>query len=367
LFQKKIISQDKIQVMKTVKTILLIAVLISCANVFAQNVIRRVDGNAANGAPYTTIQAAVDAAVAGDTIHIVGCATSYAGANITKQLVLIGPGYFLGENIDTQNNKSPAKVSGVLWFKAGSSGSFVMGLHFTATSSCIDLDAVNNMVIKRNYFNGDGAVRFNVGSGTVINNTTIQQNYFRSHPVNYSSSATNNTILLLNNYIGGNINGLWGSTLTVKQNIIETSETSAFNNGNQISNSEISNNIIIIHNAAPISGLGSANSVLNNLCNTTVLGIANGNQQSVDMTTVFVIDPAAADPSPYTSDSRYQLAAGSPAIGAGASGEDCGIFGGSDPYVLSGLPAIPAIYEITAPTSATQAGGLNVTIKAKSH
>jgi hypothetical protein len=352
--------------MKTIKSIILLVAILASATLSAQT-IRRVDGNAANGAPYTTIQAAHDASNPGDTIQVVGTATSYAGANITKKVIIIGPGYFLGENPDTQYNKAPAKVNSALTFTTGSSGSFVMGMQFTGTTNCIDLNNTSNIVIKRNYFNGDGAVRFNVGSTNIINNITIQQNYFLSRPLAHSSAQSNNTILLLNNYIGGFISGLNNSTLTVKHNVVNTNDPSAFNPTFTISNSDISNNIFNIKGATPTANLGSANAVTNNICNVTVYGSANGNQQGVDMTTVFEIDPAAADPSPFTSDSRWALKAGSPALGAGASGEDCGIFGGSDPYVLSGMPAIPAIYDITAPTSATQSGGLNVTIKAKSH
>ncbi len=66
-----------------------------------------------------------------------------------------------------------------------------------------------------------------------------------------------------------------------------------------------------------------------------------------------------------STDGKYQLKAGSPAIGYAYGGGDCGPFGGASPYVLSGMPNIPAIYELLVPG----AGGsnLNITIKAKSH
>lgn len=54
-----------------------------------------------------------------------------------------------------------------------------------------------------------------------------------------------------------------------------------------------------------------------------------------------------------TNDTKYQLAALSPAIGGGVdiSGQkpDCGAFGGNDPYKLSGIPGIPTIYGLTVP------------------
>ena len=52
-----------------------------------------------------------------------------------------------------------------------------------------------------------------------------------------------------------------------------------------------------------------------------------------------------------TFDNRYELKAGSPAIGAGVGGIDCGAFGGETPYKLSGIPFVPLIYQVNAPTT----------------
>jgi hypothetical protein len=352
--------------MKTCRIVLAVLFLFISLTGFNQT-IRRVDGNPANGAPYTTIAAAVAAASAGDTIHIVGAATAYAGATITKKLVIIGPGYFLGENSQTQVNKSAARLSSALRFSAGSDTSFVMGLHFDFTGGNVLLDgAINNIIIKRNLM--DGYVNFNNTNSGSNNNITIQQNYFSgSNPLSYSYTSTNNNIFLLNNYIEGTIHGLNSSTLQIKNNIIETGGNEAFSSSYPVSNSLIQNNIIRIAGASPSANLNGTNSFTNNICNVAVFGTANSNQASVDLSTVFEVDPAVVSSAPFTSDSRWALKAGSPAIGAGASGEDCGMFGGSDPYVLSGLPPVPAIYELTVPSTATQSGGLNVTIKAKSH
>ena len=96
----------------------------------------------------------------------------------------------------------------------------------------------------------------------------------------------------------------------------------------------------------------------NNIGHSTQCGTANGNQQNVNMTTVFV--------GTGSTDGQWQLSAGSPALGAGVDGVDCGMFGGDYPYKLSGLPSVPAIYyhEQTIDNVNQQ---LNVTIKAKSH
>ncbi len=77
------------------------------------------------------------------------------------------------------------------------------------------------------------------------------------------------------------------------------------------------------------------------------------------MTTVFITGGST--------DGKYQLKEGSPAKGGGLNGVDCGVFGGSTPYVLSGIPPGPSIYEASAPASAPKGAGLSVTLKIKSH
>ena len=62
----------------------------------------------------------------------------------------------------------------------------------------------------------------------------------------------------------------------------------------------------------------------------------------------------------------YRLKEGSPAIGYGTGGYDCGAFSGAFPYVLSGRPRyIPYIYDAVIPNQPTD-GKLNVTLKIKS-
>ena len=71
-------------------------------------------------------------------------------------------------------------------------------------------------------------------------------------------------------------------------------------------------------------------------------------------------------------DNGYILTPDSPAIGAGANGGDCGMFSSDydgNPYILSGMPAIPAIYEIDFNSTFFPSGSdtLQVDVKAKSH
>ncbi len=63
-------------------------------------------------------------------------------------------------------------------------------------------------------------------------------------------------------------------------------------------------------------------------------------------------------------DNGYILTDNSPAIGAAINGGDCGVFG-YYPYILSGMPEIPAVFEATVIPIGTSS--LPVNIKAISH
>lgn len=97
----------------------------------------------------------------------------------------------------------------------------------------------------------------------------------------------------------------------------------------------------------------------NNICDLTQYPNENGNQQSIVMSTVF---------EDYTTfiDNGYILKAGSPAIGTGVLGVDCGPFGTNDPYVLSGMPPIPAIFDFEM-NQTIGTSTIPVTIKSMSH
>jgi hypothetical protein len=117
---------------------------------------------------------------------------------------------------------------------------------------------------------------------------------------------------------------------------------------------EHTNNILVSGTYSP----GYNSGTYNNIGSGTQYPTYGNNKQNVNMTTVF------ENVTKYI-DNGYILKAGSPAIGAGTNGVDCGAFGGGAPYVLSGLAPIPAIYEVTIQPYGTTV--IPVNIKAKSH
>jgi hypothetical protein len=136
------------------------------------------------------------------------------------------------------------------------------------------------------------------------------------------------------------------------------------NGGMYLSNCLISNNIF----AAGTGGVSVvASNFKNNLSSSTDLPVGNGNQNAVTMANVFLLVPAT-----NSFDGQWQLKAGSPAIAAGENiggiTPDCGAFGTADPYRLSGIPAIPTIYEFSSPASIpTGATSMTITVKTRSN
>ena len=351
------------------KQILSVAAVFLCLNpLFAK--IWRVNNNLGVNANFTTVQAAIDSAKAGDTIHVEPSATAYAGISLTKRLTIIGPGFYLGENPNTQANKQTSMVNGVTMY-IGSAGSVIMGLDFQGNT--INIYA-NDIVIKRNRFSttngantdyttGVVSLQYNYqGDNSPVRNIIITQNYGLRVDVNYASTGVliSNNFISYYSYVGDNTTA---GSLTLQANAIAIIQNNIIRRGKLIANnSSIINNIML---AGTFEGTG--NLVSNNMGNSTQFGTANGNQSGVTMSTVFL--GTGAD---ISSDGQWKLAANSPAIGAGygntaQSPVDMGIYSGQTPYVPSGIAAIPAIYFFENKPIGSNTDPISVTIKVKSN
>ena len=74
----------------------------------------------------------------------------------------------------------------------------------------------------------------------------------------------------------------------------------------------------------------------------------------------------------YSSDARWQLATNSVAKNAGvipgtSTATDCGMYGGTNPYKASGIPAVPAFYKLNAPSSTATTSPYTITFSARSN
>ena len=122
-----------------------------------------------------------------------------------------------------------------------------------------------------------------------------------------------------------------------------------------MSNATVQNNFFNTDNQFT----ATASVVRNNIHTNGYLPGGNGNINSSPLGLRF-IDTGSTD-------GRWKLKATSPGLGAGFGGVDCGIYGGTEPYVLSGIPPIPSIYLFSAPATGEKNTGLPIQVKVKSN
>lgn len=292
---------------------------------------------------YSDIQAAHDAAFNGDTLMIEGSSQNYSSFTCTKKLVIKGPGYYLNENPGLSASKLSAIVSGAS-FNDGSDGSVIMGIEFISSINLGD----DNITIRRCVL---GQVNFSYD----LKNITVSESIFSGNGYLSSSLATN---LIVSNNIFDNT-GIYisdGTTGVFLNNVVVCSSVTI------PGGFYIKNNIFFTTEKVNMSFpmLPDPN-ISYNISITDHFGTDNNNQANVSESSLFL--GALTE----STDGKWQLKAGSPALGTGEGGVDCGAFGGPQPYILSGLPVGPVIYELNVSSYATEDNKLPVTIKVKSN
>ncbi len=339
-----------------------------------------VNNNEGQPGDYVDLQDAIDAADPNDIIYVVGSDEYYHSTSenvmINKPLTIIGPGYFLGQNneINTQASNITAKVH-LLYIGDGADGTIITGMdidfHNNASLRIGNIkrdrrtrgEAPKNITIIRNKLNH---VRVEQANGTIIKENYIS---YSGNPV-YLYQEASNTFIAYNIILGGtNHATIYGpNNVGMKGTIIKNNTLSnglyrihsvddIYNNIfikgglNDCNNNVLKNNIFTASEEGFLTGTSVGNTTYKNL----------NNEFGEAAATLFIeAEPAL--------DKDYKLADSSPAKGAGIVGEDAGAFTtGSNAYKVSGLPAVPAIYELTTPGVGTAADGMKVTIKAKSH
>jgi hypothetical protein len=332
---------------------------------------------------FTSVTVAISSALvqSGDTLYVEGSATSYGSITINKRVTIIGTGYFLTNNDTTQAITTPTRF-GTTTINSGGLGTVLTGIQMEEFSSSYVLNInTDSVVVDRCYIrntinsSNQGGVIFITSnrSGVVIKRSVVLRddntNSGSSNPrvaLEISNGCSN--IVVDNNLIK---NGLKGSLITsgdtwaIRMGATATAivRNNVINGRVRIFNSIFNNNIMMAGNSSSVEFNSTMVSILNNIGNSTQFGTTNGNQSNVNMADVFQYAPGNEN-----TDNHYQLKAGSPAIGAGVSGVDCGMFGGTQPYVLSGMPAIPAIFEVTLGSNVvTSSSGLQLNTKSKAH
>ena len=326
---------------KSLSILTLLTFLAFCS--FAQT-IRRVtkDINITGVNIYSTVQAAHDAAVAGDIIYLEPIsAGNYGGLSCSKPLTFIGNGFAELNNNSSTTSNPPAdgRFSSIASFQMldGSQNSKLIGIRVNESQSNI---YVPNITIDRCNISGpfSYAIELRASSSTLMGSNLI-----------ITKSRINGFIVVSNPYLYPNL----GSGCVITNNIFNTGGASLsslnncviknniFNTGIVVAASAISDNIFFGSGVAVTDyNISNTNSISNNISvGASGLPNGNGNINGVVLSSIFT------NPSPNgsTPDSGFQLNPSSPAIGNGTGGSNMGVFAGTSPFVLSGLPPVPII------------------------
>ncbi len=346
--------------MKIITSILLLLLIPAILNA----AIWRVDNNPGRIADFTSLQAAMDATdtnsdpvvVTGDIIYVSGSGISYGSATIDRPVLIYGPGFFLTQNTGLTAEISPATfttftVGNATVGEETAQGTLISGLTI-ATLNVYD----SAVIVKRNRITTQ-IILGNFGTGSPVSDVIIAQNYisgnvaFRIGVIDFTQPAVAN-ITIKNNFIS-NVNAN-GDTVNMKSGNSATITNNIFDDGiTEINNAVFNFNIIRSADGIIKTG-GSAEF---NIARTNAAAISGGTN-TIDLTDadIFEFGPAS---------DGFFLKTASAAENVDGSGGDAGMYGGAEPYVLSGVPALPTIAEIDAPSFASPTSGLTITIKAK--
>lgn len=335
-------------------------------SITVQATVWRVNNTPGIDADFNNLSAAVSSAsvVNDDTIHLEPSALSYGGIYFDKRLTVIGHGYFL----DTASN--PNHNGG---FQALSLGAKI-------DSIALNLGAIGSSFIGIEFL-GAQPIKFQFSGSLDPANILFESCYFASgyEPSTGISSAQNSpdNVSFRKSFFNGNLfialssNPMALNNWSVENCIVRgglTFDVTPSSSNNLIRNNTIrvaasikyahfDNNIVLgFTGSVNYSSTFDTCIVANNIfCGINPpSGIANGPLNVNGNNLVNLLYSNVVQYLTINSfDGKYQLVANSPAIGGGVSingyKPDCGAFGGRDPYRMSGIPNIPAIYELDFP------------------
>lgn len=326
-------------------------------------------------ADHNTVNAAVAASSAGDSIYIHGGTAPYAETVvINHQLHIIGPGYFLDENNEYNTNAYPAIID-FIEFQTGSNHSIVEGI--TVGFRCRIYE--DDITIRKNRFifsgsasnNGPIEFRASIDSCLIYNNILHSSSGSAGYNCIYNSSSSNvlTNIFFLNNIAGtplfiNNFNPANTDLYAINNTFMRSGSSATFGSFSFL------NNIFCISVNPYTSDPGIFE---NNLFNVDPLpsfapAIA-GNVGDIDMNDVFLnyIDLTGNIDNYIDTNFTILEPAPNPAT-INCAGIGCGATLGLQPsYRNSGIPEIPILYELTSDLMSDANGNINITVKAKAH
>ena len=240
--------------------------------------------------------------------------------------------YLFSENEITNYGQSPATISGVTTIDAANctlKGLILSGI--TLNKSDI---TINRCYIKTSNYS------YSIAFESNISNIVIHQNII-TNSISGGSSMVGTNCVVTNNIIYSGINYLKNSIIEYNTIITTSKGYLYYLYGNTIRNNMFPSPIFHDMNM-----LMADNAISNNY---------------EDTFTEYLEGPEYAS-GKTKFESGCKLKSDSPLLTMSTTGGEIGAFGGTDPYVLSGIPNIPIIKSISASSNANKSDGLSVSI-----
>jgi hypothetical protein len=338
----------------------------------------RVNHDTTTGANFASIKAAMDAKDAennylvneGDTLYLDPGMISTEAATISRRVTIIGTGYMRASSPHQFAHVSHAltitaegtKIEG-LWC----GNIFLKATNITiercySTGNLLTDDGSTNykhtgIVIRQCYITGQIGSNSSTSNNYYMTNATIENNIIRS-----SSGSTSST---------SPIHNLYGCDVRNNYVIYNGTDSDPYAISGAI-NSHFYNNILFnSYNIEKVINVGPTCISNNNIYSSSPIAsddesadpirVDDNNNYRLGSATESEIFAMSGN-----NDERYsELKEGSPAIGFGVDGVDCGPTGGLYPYVVSGLPAYHPYYTNAVFSKTSDGTGINVSLKIK--
>jgi hypothetical protein len=356
------------------KQLFLIGCLLSIYS--AQATVRTVSNFPATLAQFNTIQAAVDASSAGDTVYVHGSPNQYSSFDlVNKRLVVIGPGWSPSKQlpfdavINTDISTTGVDITGTT-----SSGSIIHGLTFVGSTGIrINSSAINNLQFVRIHTAGcpvifSGSVSGGTWTGFLFEGCMFNNSLVRSdNPTvhNFSNFLFQNNIFYESGCcVGGNISGFTNTSSILFDHNLWFGPASGSRDcfAGNCRFLTLTNNIFVRRNAATANSSSTFNNNITfNAVNNTPW-LSNGNVNSggnVDNQDPQMVAQAAVNAGSLSGTADYTIATG-PANNSGSDSKDMGLLydvTGSLNWDNSRNSRLPRIFSMNVVSPTVPAGG----------
>ena len=332
---------------------------------------------------YKTLQAAIDNASAGDTIHVIPSPATYGDATIDKKLTVYGIGFnpdkdlaeksSVGKIIIKSANASGARLVGLVVnrFELAPAVGSSYTLHGIVIEKCQITNSQHATLIKHIDQN-------NTLDSLIIKNCLFvqNQNFHIGATIILAMDTRLSKATISNNIFTGNVAGGFisaGNAALIRNNIFIGDGKPGRRAFEGLENCMVTNNIF--YGVAPIGNPNGKNernvfeyNFSFNTSNNTLPPVGTGTGNSGDPATnkpgedpQFVNIPPGGN---YEFAHDPNLKATSKGKNFGSDGKDIGIFGGNEPYVITGVP-LPLIKFFYTRTVVNKGNDLDITVQAK--